>query len=145
VVEALDEHFDPRLLDRFGVRYIDRIIGAAVDNIASLVRAEVRGITGTAAAAHVTHAFSESMFELSDARVLARWGLLPAGATSDPTAVEPIQERSWILDLDMFSTGSEPFNTDRVLANAQRYAERIYTIFRWAVTDDFLRHYGGRP
>ena len=29
--------------------------------------------------------------------------------------------------------------------SAQRFAERIYTIFRWAVTDDFLRRYGGTP
>ena len=145
VVEALAEHLEPKLIDRFGVRYIDRITGAAVDDIASLVRAEVRGITGTAAAEHAAHALSESMFELPDARVLARWGRLPAGATVDPAAIEPAQEKSWILDLDMFSAGPVLFAVDRVLADAQRYAERIYTIFRWAVTDDFLRRYGGTP
>jgi hypothetical protein len=36
-----------------------------------------------------------------------------------------------------------PFAVDRVLTEAQRFAERIYTIFRWAVSDDFLRRYGG--
>jgi uncharacterized protein (TIGR04255 family) len=145
VVEALDEHVEPKLIDRLGVRYIDRITGAAVDEIASLVRPEVRGITGTDAATHVAHALSESMFELPDARVLARWGRLPAGTTVDPAAIEPAQEKSWILDLDMFSAAPMPFAVDRVVAEAQRFAERIYTIFRWAVTDDFLRRYAGTP
>jgi len=145
LAEALDEHIEPGQLDRLGVRYIDRITGDAVDDIAKLVRPEVRGITGTIAATHAVHALSESMFALQDARVLARWGVLPPGATVDPSAIEPAQEKSWILDLDMFSTAPVPFVVDRVVAEAQRYAERIYTVFRWAVTDDFLARYGGKP
>jgi uncharacterized protein (TIGR04255 family) len=145
VVEALGEHLEPTLVDRLGIRYIDRITGAAVADIVRLVRSEVRGITGTAAATHVAHALSESIFELPDARVLARWGRLPAGATFDPAAIEPVQEESWILDLDMFSAEPMHFDVNRLLTNAQRYAERIYAIFRWVVTDDFLRRYGGTP
>jgi uncharacterized protein (TIGR04255 family) len=145
VVDALDEHMGPKLIDRLGVRYIDRITGAAVDDIARLVRAEVRGIAGTAAAAHAEHAISESLFELPDTRVLARWGRLPAGVTLDPAAIEPVPEKSWILDLDMFSVRPMPFAVERIVADAQRFAERVYTIFRWAVTDDFLRRYGGTP
>lgn len=145
VAEALAKHVEPGQIDRLGVRYIDRITGEAVDDIAKLVRPEVRGITGTIAAAHAAHALSESMFDLSDARVLARWGCLPAGATVDPAAIEPAKDKSWILDLDMFSTAPMPFAVERVVAEAQRYAERIYTVFRWVVTDDFLVRYGGNP
>jgi len=145
VTEALAEHVEPGQLDRLGVRYIDRITGSAVDELAKLVRSEVRGISGTIAATHAAHALSESVFELADARVLARWGRLPAGATVDPAAIEPAQDKSWILDLDMFSAAPMPFDVDRVVVEAQRYAERIYTIFRWAVTDEFLKRYGGEP
>lgn len=145
LAEALDEHIEPAQLDRLGVRYIDRITGDAVDDIARLVHPEVRGITGTIAATHAVHALSESMFALQDARLVARWGFLPPGATVDPSAIEPAQEKSWILDLDMFSTTPVPFVVDRVVAEAQRYAERVYTVFRWAVTDDFLLRYGGKP
>jgi uncharacterized protein (TIGR04255 family) len=145
VVEALDRHVGPTLIDRLGIRYIDRITGAAVEDIARLVRPEVRGITGTIAASHAAHALSESMFELPGARVLARWGQVPADATVDPAAIEPLQEKSWILDLDMFSADPMPFGIDRVIKEAQGFAERIYTIFRWAVTDEFLRRYGGKP
>jgi len=147
VTESLAEHFNPGQVDRLGVRYIDRITGAAVDEIATLVRPEVRGITGTIGAAHAAHALSETIFQLPDAgpRVLARWGVLPPGTTIDPAAVEPAQEQSWILDLDMFSTSPMPFDVERIIAEAQRYAERIYTIFRWAITDSFLKRYGGTP
>ena len=105
----------------------------------------VRGITGTISAAHAAHALSETVFTLPDARVLARWGSLPAGATVDPAAIEPAQDKSWILDLDMFSAAPMAFDVDRVVVEAQRYAERIYTIFRWAITDSFLARYGGKP
>jgi len=94
---------------------------------------------------YATHTLSESMFTLDGARVLARWGLLPAGATVDPSAIEPTTEPSWILDIDMFSSESVLFAVDSVVNNTRQFAERIYTFFRWAVTDDFLRLYGGRP
>jgi uncharacterized protein (TIGR04255 family) len=145
ILAALDEHVEPKLIDRLGIRYIDRIVGQAVEDIAKLVRPEVRGITGTPAASHALHALSESLFTLDGARVLARWGRLPAGATVDPAAIEPTNEPSWILDLDMFSSEPVPFDVDRVVDNARGFAERIYTFFRWAVTDNFLRLYGGKP
>jgi uncharacterized protein (TIGR04255 family) len=142
-LDALSEHFDPKQVDRLGVRYIDRITGGAVDEIAALVRPEVRGIAGTLAASHAGHSLSESLFAVDDARVLARWGQLPPRGTVDPAAIEPAEEKSWILDLDMFSASPTPFVADRVVEDARLYAERIYAIFRWAVTDDFLRRYGG--
>jgi uncharacterized protein (TIGR04255 family) len=145
VTSAVHTHFEPAQIDRVGVRYIDRITGEAVDEIASLVRAEVRGISGTLAATHAAHALSESLFEVDDARVVARWGSLPPGATVDPAAVEPSAEKSWLLDLDMFSTTPMPFVVDEVMECVQRYAERIYTVFRWAVTNEFLVRYGGQP
>lgn len=145
VTVALAEHVEPGQVDRLGVRYIDRITGDAIGDIAVLVRPEVSGLSGTLAATHAVHALSESLFELSDARVLARWGHLPPGATVDPAAIEPAQEKSWILDLDMYSATSMPFTVDRVISEAQHYAERIYTLFRWAVTDEFLVRYGGTP
>lgn len=145
LAQELDEHIGPAQLDRLGVRYIDRITRDAVDDVKELVRPEVRGITGTVAAMHALHALSESMFEIGDARVLARWGCLPPGATVDLAAIEPAPEKSWILDLDMFSSAPKPFVVDEVIAEAQRYAERVYTIFRWAVTDKFLTRYGGKP
>lgn len=70
--------------------------------------------------------------------------MLPAGGTVDPAAIEPAKEKSWVLDIDMFSGAPMRFDVERVVAEARRHAERVYTIFRWAVTDDFLARYGGK-
>jgi uncharacterized protein (TIGR04255 family) len=141
---ALDEHVAPTVVERLGVRYIDRVSGPILDEIARLVRPEVRGIVGTPLAAHATHGLSETLFESGDDRVLARWGTMPPGMTFDPAAIEPIAEKSWILDVDMFSTGMAAFSVDSLVATAERYAARVYAFFRWAVTDEFLRRHGAK-
>ncbi len=145
VVSALVEHVNPQVIDRIGVRYIDRVTGESIHDIAKLIRPEVIGVIATHAARHVQHAMSESLFALPDgkAQLLARWGWMPKDATVDPAAIEPIDQPSWILDLDIFRAESQPFSTELVLSEVRSYAERIYTVFRWAVRDDFLRLYGG--
>jgi len=106
------------------------------------VRPEVTGIVGTAAGAHASQALSETLFDIGKARVLARWGCLPPNVTLDPGTIDAVPEKSWLLDLDMFSAAQRPFSMDDLMADAARFAERIYTIFRWAVTPAFLEHYG---
>lgn len=147
VVQALADHIDPRVVDRVGVRYIDRVTGTQLDDLPSLVRPEVAGILGTPLADHARHAITENMLTLPDdaGHVTVRWGLVPPRGTVDPGAVEAIEEASWILDIDTFRTETRPLDVDTVVEQARRFAERIYSIFRWAVTDNFLRLYGGKP
>ena len=76
--------------------------------------------------------------------MLARWGLLPPGGTVDPAAIEPIEEPSWILDLDTSSSEPSPFEPASILSDARAYAERTYCFFRWVVTVEFLRLFGGK-
>jgi uncharacterized protein (TIGR04255 family) len=140
---ALEEHFDPKLIDRLGLRYIDRVRGQEFTDIERLVRPELRGITGTPAAAHAQHALTESLFSTNGAQLLARWGHLPAHGTMDAAAIEPDAMETWILDLDMFRATSSPFRVEDIVAETRTFAERIYTFFRWAVSDEFLRRYGG--
>jgi uncharacterized protein (TIGR04255 family) len=147
VLQALQTHIAPGVVDRLGVRYIDRIKGDAVAKIGELVRPEVLGVAGTAAASHASHALSEVLFDLPDqlSQMRARWGLLPSGSTVDPSAIEPIDEQSWILDLDTFTSRPCSFDTSAILSETRTLAERSYGFFRWVVTDEFLRHFGGRP
>lgn len=142
LLAALGEHVTPAQVDRLGVRYIDRVTGPALADISKLVRVEIRGLAGSEASAHMLHGLTEAMFAEGSVRLLGRWGLLPAGATVDPTAVEPIPEASWILDLDTFSSESAPFDVGRIVSDTRAFAERAYTFFRWAVTDEFLKRYG---
>jgi uncharacterized protein (TIGR04255 family) len=91
------------------------------------------------------HAFSDSSFRVGDDVLVARWGLLPARATLDPSVMDAIGEPSWLLDLDMVSQRPLAFDPDALGDMARAFATRIYTFFRWAVTDEFLRRYGGNP
>ena len=145
VIGALESHVAPQMVDRLGVRYIDRITGAPVDNVGKLVRHEMLGVADTAAGRQASLSLSEALFALPDqsAQMRARWGLLPPGGTVDPAAIEPIEEHSWILDLDIFCSGPRPFDPAAVLSDVRLYAERSYSFFRWVVTDEFLRLYGG--
>lgn len=147
IMHALAEHLSPRVIDRIGVRYIDQVKGDAFKEIRRLVRPEILGVVATSAVDQAQHSINESLFTvpISKAQLFARWGLLPVGGTVDPAAIEPLNEQSWILDVDMFRAEPKEFDPANVIADAKSFAERIYTFFRWAVTEDFLRLYGGEP
>ena len=144
VLEALKRYIDPGTTDRLGIRFVDRIVGDNVARIESLVRPEIRGIVGSSISRHATSSITETIFEVSgsNAKLLSRWGKLPAGTVVDPAIMDAISEPSWILDIDMFRDGSTPFDVDSIVDEATLFAERIYTFFRWAVTVDFLKAFG---
>ncbi len=144
VVAALVAQVDPKLIDRVGVRFIDRISGDDLDRIGKFIRPEVRGLSGGPAATWVSHSITETVFSRDEVQALVRWGQLPPRVTVDPAAIEPSESPSWILDLDMFSLKPAPFSVERVVTDTRHYMERLYTFFRWVVTDDFLRHYGAQ-
>ena len=145
MLQALKENVSPEVVDRLGIRYIDRVSGENLQDLQELVRPEVAGILGTPLAEDVHHAIAEHVFSLPGeaGQVTARWGLLPAQVTVDPAVVDVLDEPSWLLDIDAFRAETQPFDVDEIANQAKRFAERIYSIFRWAVTDEFLRRYGG--
>ncbi len=73
----------------------------------------------------------------------ARWVLIPSNATFDPNVFKPIDQPSWFLDLDMSISENQEFDVEKILEDAKRFSERIYTFFRWSVTEEFLRRFGG--
>jgi uncharacterized protein (TIGR04255 family) len=143
ILHALGEHIGLAASDRFGLRYIDRVTGPTVHDMGQLVRKEVLGIAGTPLASKAQHLLSQALFELEGAQISMRWGWISPGSTVDPAAIEPLPERSWILDLDMFRAGARSFDVDELLVEARHYAERLYALFRWTVNEEFLRRYGG--
>lgn len=146
VVGALSGPLNPPVVERFGLRYINRIQGIHFHEIGDLVHPQMRGIVGTELHELMRFALSEAVFDAPDeAAVLhARWGLVPPGATPDPNAVEPVDEKSWILDLDVYSEEKmRRFDAAELARQAESFALRSYTFFRWAVTDRFLARFGG--
>jgi uncharacterized protein (TIGR04255 family) len=76
----------------------------------------------------------------------ARTGFIPKGATVDPSVLMPLDERSWVLDLDLFRQAPPmiPFQPGVIADAASAFALRIYTVFRWLVNPEFLRTFGGK-
>lgn len=143
VVDAFTKQTTPARIDRLGVRYVDRIQGADLDDIATLVRPELAGIAKTPLASQCVHSLSDHLFDVGGAQLAARWGLLPSHATPDPSAIEPTNEPSWILDLDLATEQRFAFRKEDITARTEAFAARIYAFFRWAVTDEFLSRFGG--
>ena len=145
IVSALEQHIGPKVVDRIGVRYIDRITGDNLKRITSLVRKEVLGVAALSFAQSTRRTISESLFSLpgSTSQLLTRWGLIPGKETYDPNTIEPTDETSWILDIDMFCAEQQSFKASEISKQAWSYAERIYTFFRWVIEDEFLRTFGG--
>ena len=143
VIEALGAHVNPQVVERVGLRYVDRIADTGTDQIKTLVRPEILGLAGTEMSRGVVQSIHESLLVTSQGHLAVRGGLLPPNTTTDPSAIDPLPQPSWILDLDMFDPNGRPFDAQALVGDARRFAERIYTFFRWAVTDEFLRKYGG--
>jgi uncharacterized protein (TIGR04255 family) len=145
VVGAVETTLNPQEAQRIGLRYIDRLTGPTVDRFADLIKPEVLGVARTEIGAMAQHLLTEALFPAEEGQIRARWGHLPANATIDPEALEPVEQPSWLLDLDMFRAESQPFATNDLLATATSFAQRVYSVFRWMVTDEFLRFHGGQP
>lgn len=149
VLLGLEEAFKPAEARRIGLRYIDRLTGDAVDRIAQLVRPKVLGIIRQDDEPPVTlggaviRLLTEALLLAEEGHIQARWGKLPANMTYDPDALEAVENPSWILDLDMFSSRSQAFVSDNVLATTTTFAQRIYMVFREMITDEFIKFYGG--
>lgn len=145
VLIALNENFRPKITERFGLRYIDRFAIKEAQEISKLVRPEIAGIAVTELGEYARQIINESLFIIpeSDEQIIARWGIVPAGVSLDSDAIEPVAELSWMLDLDMSLSKNREFSVDLIMEEANRFAERNYTFFRWAVTDEFLRRFGG--
>ena len=86
LVQALAEQVSPKIVDRIGIRYIDRVTGEAVRDLGQLVRPEVLGVAATAAAEYARYTLSESVFAVPElsAQLLARWGCCPKAVRSIP-------------------------------------------------------------
>ena len=143
ILAALQQAAKPAVYERLGVRFSNRLRGNDVDALPRLVHPELLGIVASRLSAKLVHSVCETSFTIGDDALNVRWGLLPPGGTPDPAAIEPMDEPTWLLDMDAFTSKSADFSTDAVADKAVAFASRIYSFFRWAVTDEFLSRFGG--
>lgn len=142
---TLQDSFNLSQVDRLGLRYIDQVVGQNLQDISLLIRPEMAGIICSDLQEHIHQVLHESLFLLpsGESQIAARWGVMSAYSTFDPYAIEAIPERSWILDLDISAVKTQEFSVESLMQQAHNFTERLYTFFRWVVTDEFLQRYGG--
>jgi len=128
---------------RFGMRYIDQIRGEPLARIDTLLRKEVLGVV-PCAGPDARQVITEFAAPAEPGELLARWGRLPVNMTVDPNLLPPVQEDSWLIDLDVSRTGQVAFEAKGIVETARSAAERVYAVFRWMVTEEFLKAYGGK-
>lgn len=148
LLDALAATIAPATFDRFGLRYVDRVLLDDVggsDALATLVRPEVSGVATCefGVGGELVHSITDAEFKVGGDVLHGRWGVLPPNAQLLPLRDDPVDQPTWLLDLDMYTEQATAFEPDSVAGLTSEFADRIYRFFRWAVEPDLLRHYGG--
>jgi uncharacterized protein (TIGR04255 family) len=151
VAEAFQEATRVPAYDRVAVRYTNRIVGdEMLGKLPQLVQQQFLGLgAAPSSGVNVVYFMSQVLMSYPDsAHLLAQFGILPENGTFDPT-LPAAPQRSWVLDLDSyqeFPDGRQrlPADVDTIVKAATDCATRAYGVFRWAVSDGFLEHFGGR-
>jgi uncharacterized protein (TIGR04255 family) len=146
VISALEPETSVAACDRIGIRYIDRVSNQEIlSDLGRYLNMAMHGaiaMNDTADDVAIVHNLSDILLELGDgARARVRAGVLPANAVPD-AALTPIDELTWILDIDVFDERTVRFGSG-LSDRAVELADVGYQMFRWSVTDDFIRHFGG--
>lgn len=144
ILAVTEEVLNPRICTRFGIRYIDRVVKPAGE-MRGLLKEWALGVAGEEPGRFAHHTLTEAAFPTEEGGTLqARWGGLPKNGTVDPALMAPIDEPSWLLDLDMWDGNQRPFSSGPLSEMSGAYTNRVYSVFRWIVNDDFLRAHGAR-
>jgi uncharacterized protein (TIGR04255 family) len=144
-IEALKEAFRPNIVQRIGMRYIDRITGAHFKSFESLINPKLLGSVIAVLKTHLKYSLSEAAFLIEEGDLLLRWGVMPPQTSPDPSAITPSPHDSFVLDIDVSSNKQRQFDSIVLSEAFQQLAERAYSVFRFAVTDKFLEAYEGKP
>lgn len=129
----------PPVVDRVGLRYVNRFSGEALQRVPEYVIPELRVLHGAIASElELQHSVTDSVIKIASGDALqVRSGLLPAGAGFDP-ALAPLPEASWLLDMDAYTTEAGfPFDPDALAARLRSFSETIHAFFSWSMTDTF--------
>jgi uncharacterized protein (TIGR04255 family) len=145
VIEALKEAFDPDIVLRIGTRYVDRIVGDQFKSFESLIKPELLGSAIAKLKRHLKYSLSETSLVVEEGDLLLRYGVLAPNMSPDPSAISPVLHDSFLLDIDVWSNEQRHFETGSLLTAFHQLSERAYSVFRFSVTDEFLKVYEGHP
>jgi uncharacterized protein (TIGR04255 family) len=149
ILHAITGLAKPPVLDRVGLRYIDRWCEADVlADITQLITPAVLGIYGQIGdGLGVVHTIGQHMLGIdSGGAIQLRSGYLPPQGSLDQ-AIPPLDVPSWVLDIDVFRewSPSAEFQVEYIDTTIRTFAEHAHSVFRWATTDEFIRRYRNSP
>ena len=121
VLRLFQTIFQLKTATRLGMRYIDQIKPPSFDRIGDLLIPEVLG-TAKLFGKEAQHLITQMSVNALPGALVARWGKLAKGFTVDPTIMQPIEDDSWIIDLDLSETKEIPFDPESLVDNIRTYA-----------------------
>lgn len=127
------------------MRYVDHFGIEDVVELNGLLSEYFTGMFSSPIGSYLEHSAQRAVFSVpeSPGKINVHWGLLPPEKTFDASIAQPMQTQSFVLDFDMFRMDESAFSHAEIMGFLQTAAERLYTMFRWVVTDNFLKKYGG--
>ncbi|MDX6255969.1 MAG: hypothetical protein QOJ11_2303 [Frankiales bacterium] len=141
VLAAVEAASPPPIVDRVGLRYIDRIAGSDLSRINEYFTPSLTVLLGQVVPElTLEHSVSDTLIQLSASeRLQVRSGFLPAGVGFDPSLV-PLGEPAWLLDLDVFTAqGGLTFDPTSLTQLVRTFAQHAYSFFRYATTPTFQK------
>lgn len=141
-LDAVNECATIPRFSRIGYRYTNRIVGQADLNLLEehFVSAVLGGHLVSPVDADLVHSMTESVYRVDSSYLLMRSARLGNGQSIDPT-LRPVDEPSWILDLDAYEEGRLDNERGTVQAQLNRLSGIASNHFRGVVTDQFYERY----
>ena len=145
ILEAVARTIEPSGAVRIGVRFVDRIPSELLSSLDRYVHPQILGFSDPAHQSELERSMHESLFNVEEGKLLARWGMMPGQQSHDPEMLPPIDDRSWFLDTDVFQEFDEmlAFDAKDLQARSYQLASRAYAFFRAVTTEELLSVYGG--
>lgn len=145
VLRSLEETISPSLVQRVGFRYVDRLSGDGyLGELQELVQPELLNVLQPNLTSSIDIAMSEISAATREGKLIVRYGLAPENFSHDADVAPPVNQRSWVLDVDSYSTNcdGQGFDVEMLRQELDKVAGRAYAFFRWSVTDAFLARFG---
>jgi uncharacterized protein (TIGR04255 family) len=142
VLEGLATVQTPPRVTRIGMRFIDRIENPT--DLQRLLNPALLGWIPYTDEWTLSHQIHQVLLQHPDktAQVQVKSLCLPPNVTVDP-AINPVESRSWVLDIDAFTEQRHGFDVEAMSSTLLRLSEMAYSVFRWSTTNQFLVHFGG--
>jgi uncharacterized protein (TIGR04255 family) len=140
ILESLNEHVKPRVEERIGLRYVNRIVEPTVEaptDFEGLISASILGpIADEFWGAGIKGTQQQLELEISDEiRGLLRHGTIPR---SSGVGID-----GYLLDLDLFRQQPRAFDVEKVVQTSNELNEAATGLFKASLTPDYLAQLGG--